>query len=1194
MSVQVLNALTIPLTGIRLIEASAGTGKTYTIANLYLRSLLGIGLPQPLSVERILVVTFTTAATEELRDRVRRRIVDALADFATGESSDPFIDSLIAQFPESRTACILLDAAQRQMDDAAIYTIHGFCHRALADNAFESGMGFDLEMVIDETVLLQRAIEDFWRQHIATLDADAASLLPATWRAPSDVLQSIKPYLGSQQLSLEPVPDWSPSRGADLRAAVDQFKREWLDDAIAELLSNTNFKGRSKPGSRERIQAMQEYCGSTALEFRYARDESWNLWTPESLDRAMPKGQLAPVHGIFARCAQLDEAFASARENLRIYLICRGIEELGASMRATKRELGQLSPDDLLLNLGEALDRPRSGARLAQLLAQRYPLIMVDEFQDTDSVQYRIFSSIFADSQDCGWIMIGDPKQAIYKFRGADVFTYMAARRRVAQQPMGLLTLKTNWRSSSAMITAVNALFSYAEQANTNGAFLYPEDIPFVPVDASPTADELQLLCAGKPLVPMTFLYCRGAGAKGQLSGARAREFLAQKTAMQLVSLLNQSTDKQLLIGDKPLAPGNIAVLVRDRNEAAAVKSALAMLGVNSVFLSRESVFDAPVATDLYHVLQAVMHPVDERKLRSALATELLGASLPEIAGLDEDVAAMQVLLDEFAGYHEQLQRYGVLSMLRQMMSRRDIPAQLLARADGQRRLTDLRHLGELLQQAGETSSGLHDLLRWYQRHLLGEMRQDSDSQRVRLESDSQLVQIVTIHASKGLEFDVVFIPLASVARSNAQCIFHRQDALSGGESFITVADLSSTEESQEATEHERLAEDMRLLYVALTRARHKCYVGMANTSRQKPSLPFADSAIAHLLGLGGSELDETTLLERLEETVVGLGSGAVALETFSATDLQAREYVRWPATTEPALARPRTPALARDDWHLTSYTALARSNASPVLLGGANDEQEAVALVDADDERCDAFTFPRGARYGTLLHNILEQIDFSCEAQALGKVVERQLASFGLDAGKWTGAVAHWLEQVLASALLPIANLTLHCLPAAVRISEMEFNFSLDKTVSAAGLDRLLRRHTYLQNTAPLAFADVSGIMRGFIDLVFEYEGRFYVLDYKSNYLGGDVASYRQAQMAEAISGHRYDLQYLIYCTALHRYLSTRLQDYVYETHFGGVYYLFLRGMGAGAKQGEGVYFHRPKQRVIEDLDAFFRGESA
>ncbi len=1191
MSVAGLDALTFPLRGIRLIEASAGTGKTYTIANLYLRLLLGLGRDRPLSVDSILVVTFTTAATEELRERVRQRIVLAYDAFLLGASEDAFIAGLIAAMPDAGAACALLDAARRQMDEASIYTIHGFCHRALSDNAFDSGSAFELELIIDETLLQQQAAEDFWRQRLATLDADTASLLPRNWKSPETLLREVTPYLGSQQLIIEPEVDWSADAVAALRAEVEALKAMWLEHDVSELLRTFPFKGTAKPGGHSRILAMQQFCESRRLEFFLSRDESFGLWSPEAIARATPKALPVLVHPAFERCGRLDQAFADLRKQLGIHLLTLAIADIAESMQHAKEELNQLSPDDLLRNLAAALDRPAGGADLAQRLALQYPVAMVDEFQDTDALQYRIFDAIYGSANATAWLMIGDPKQAIYKFRGADIFTYISARRRVAPEADGLFSLATNWRSSSAMVAVVNWLFQRAERLNPGrGAFLYPDDIPFHPVRESAEADSKPMLVDGEPPVPLTLLYCRSEGNKGQLSSRRARQLLAEKTADQIVGLLNGATDGRLTIAGQALAPGNIAVLVRERSEAGLVKAALARRGVNSVFLSRESVFDAPVAVDLYHVLQAVMHPGDERKLRSALATDLLDVSLARIAALDADIHAQQILQEEFAGYRQQLQRYGVLSMLRQLMAQRDLPARMLARPGGQRNLTDLRHLGELLQQASESGGGLQALLRWFLRHLQDNRRADNDSQRVRLESDDKLVQIVTIHASKGLEYDVVFVPLASFARQNAECIFHRQGDTAAGEEFVTVADLATSRQSQDLTEHERLAEDMRLLYVALTRARHQCYLGLANIAGNKPVLPFADTAVAHLLGHPDVSSDESQLLECLQGLAADGGEKMLALDIFSDDDLDPATPVRWPPVPPVALALAEPPRLAWDNWSLTSYSALARGQGSGAASyrGAADEQEESAARADAGDEPT-AATFPRGARYGTLLHNILEAIDFAGDKQSLLAASQHQLEAFGMDSDRWAPVLANWLRQVLDSALPPFDSLSLAQLPAAARISEMEFNFHMAASVSAADLDRTLRGYGYLNHTSVLEFSAVQGIMRGFIDLVFEHDGRFYLLDYKSNYLGPNPGSYHRDAMKQAISEHRYDLQYLIYSLALHRYLRGRIRDYCYDSHFGGVYYLFLRGMTGGPESGAGVFYERPDRIAIAALDKLF-----
>lgn len=1192
MSAQALHALTFPLDGTRLIEASAGTGKTYTIANLYLRLLLGHGRDQALGVDQILVVTFTIAATEELRDRVRERIATALVDFQAGSSSDEFIGGLIAQCPGIQAACVQLDAARRQMDEAAIYTIHGFCQRALSDNAFESGMGFEFDMVLDESLQLRQAAEDFWRTDIATLDADSLALAPA-WSSPEQLLRELRSYLGSQPMVVEPPSEWDADLIALLRPRVDQLKQAWLQEDISGLLLGTPFKGNSRYVKGTRIAAMDAFCRSDALVFRYGQEESWEQWHPDLLLDAMPvaKKDEAPKHPLFEECAELSQLFAVAKQQLELHLSHRGIAQIRQSMAAQKAELQQLSPDDLLLQLNQALQRPAQGGALARLIAKAWPVVLVDEFQDTDGLQYAIFDAVYGCHSAAAWIMIGDPKQAIYKFRGADIFTYIGARRRVVAQGESLFTLGDNWRSSSAMVAAVNGLFERADSLYAqSGAFLYRDDIPFTPVAAAGSADAAPMLRDGEAVVPLRWFYGCGDEKTGGLSGGDARQRMASKAAMEIVELLNASHDGAVTLDGKALSPANIAVLVRERAEAAAVKSALAERGVNSVFLSRESVFDSAVAQDLYHVLEAVLHHADERKLRAALATGLVAAPMAYIASLEQDLGVLQQVLGEFARYHEHWRRHGVLSMLRELLKQRDIPAALLNGLEGERRLTDLRHLGELLQQASDERSGMRELLRWYKDQLTTDMPQDGESLRVRLESDRQLVQIVTIHASKGLEFDVVFVPLASFARRGDECIYHRQLA----DGFETVADLAPGETVIALAERERLAEDMRLLYVALTRARHQCCVGVANVKPRAAVLGFADTAVAHLLGLGpesGVDVDESAIITALQQCCAKLGPGRATLELVEEADVLDCTPLRYLDSDAPGLKQALQPTIAWDDWTLTSYTALARGASLPGLLGGAADEVEQIALDPPADEYS-AFSFPRGARYGTLLHTILERIAFDGDSTGIHAVVVRELQAFGLPVDQWAGPVTRWMQAVLASSLPPHTKLRLNALPAAGRLSEMEFNFSLKNAVRAPHLDQMLRQNGYGIDGAPLAFADVSGVMRGFIDLVFEHKGRYFVLDYKSNYLGPSATYYDQAAMSHGISNHRYDLQLLIYSLALHRFLAGRRQDYDYERDFGGAYYLFLRGMEPCSDEGHGVYFHRPSQVLIEALDQYFGSE--
>ena len=833
MTTQPLDPMTLPLSGIRLIEASAGTGKTYTIANLYLRLLLGHGRAQPLNVDQILVVTFTIAATEELRDRIRRRMLTARDGMMAGAADDPFIDRLIRTMGQPQVAIQLLDRALRHIDQATILTIHGFCRRVLEENAIESGLPFGLNVVTDETAMLNKAVEDFWRQSVATLQGDLLHLLP-NWSQPQDLLKAITPYLHAHDVCLEPEPAFDWDDALSLRAAVDELKQLWLRDNIADLLRQAPFKGRARPGSEPRIQAMQAFCHGPALEFQHDNKESWELWGTAAIKSALPKAAQCLHHPIFNLFDEMSERFDRLKPNFRLMLMRQAIANIRQSMQAHKRQAAVLSSDDLLTRLRTALRDPEAGERLAHRVASHFPVAMVDEFQDTDGVQYDIFRSLYGNRSHSAWFIIGDPKQAIYKFRGADVYTYINARRQVAASQGVIYTLDTNWRSSSTLLSAINQLFARAETMHAeSGAFLYRDDIPFSPVKPSAAVDDRPLLIAGKVPVPLTLWHWRGDTKAGTVSSSAARQKFSDIAAEAVVRLLSQATNDKVTIGGEPLEPGNIAILVRDSQQALAVQAALSARGVNSVFRSRERVFTSPIAVDLYHLLQAAMHPADERKLRTVLATPMLNGSAQDLAELDDDLAAMQMLLDEFADYHEIWLRFGVLAMLRESMARRDIAASLLARPEGQRWLTDLRQLGELLQQASHDMSGMQRLIRWYRRCLSGDMLDDGESQRIRLESDHNLVQIVTIHASKGLEFDVVLVPLASVARQDHTAIYHRpQDG-----AFVAVADLSNSPTALEQADVERLAEDLRLLYVALTRARYLCYAGGGQYWAQCPCL---------------------------------------------------------------------------------------------------------------------------------------------------------------------------------------------------------------------------------------------------------------------------------------------------------------------------------------------------------------------
>jgi len=1193
-----------PLNGIRLIEASAGTGKTFTIAALYLRLLL----ESELSVSSILVVTFTEAATEELRDRIRTRIHDALL-WLEGREDTTDLSELLQPLKGDREVIERLRDALTCMDEAAIFTIHGFCQRTLTESAFESGVLFDAEFITDESLLRQQATRDFWRNHFAAAPAELAGWLHEQWKSPDALLDEVGGLVDDPHAILEP----RVERGAiekleqQRSSCFDELRELWRTDQVEVRGLLDSSKALSVAADKYKKVNLDAACEALSSVVAsgidlYCLPDGFELFTNDKLQSSLKpasakRGESAPTHKLFDKAQQLAELSEQLVRYRRVTLLAEAASAIRSSIEKCKSQQRVLFFDDLLNKLDRAL-QGEGREKLIGRIRKRYPLAMIDEFQDTDPVQYRIFSAIYRGCSDCGLFMIGDPKQAIYSFRGADIFTYMQARRDTEVEA-GHFTLGVNWRSHSNLVGMINRLFDHAASP-----FIYDEDIVFQVVEPAGKADKNALTIDGAEVEPMVawFVPLDEENKSGKtITKKWAGVHVADGCATEIAQLLNLGAEKRALLGEIPLAARDIAVLVRNRYEADDIRQALARVDVNSITISRDSVFETDEARDLSHLLRAVAEPGNALLLRTALATRLLGWSAKRIHELGNDEDSWEEKVMAFHGYRTAWREHGFMQMLYALMRREGIISTLLALPDGERRMTNLLQLAELAQVASRSLPGIENLLRWLaDERKLSEDANASDEQQLRLESDENLVQIVTIHKSKGMEYPLVFLPFIWSSRKTTDkgvIKFHHEHK------HQLHADLGSAKRDEhiQLAERERLAEDLRLLYVALTRAQQRCYFSWGQFNGA------AESAMAWLLhqSLHEAGTMPECVMAKLESAEIH--SALLSLNTISESEDESSSGVRLLVTGLPGEAvsfkgsdDPAEPPQAlrftgkvEQSWQLTSFSGLASylKHERRIDLPDFDTLDMPQSEGQPQSAALSRFTFPRGARAGECLHSILEDLDFTqVVGEELEAVVARKLEHFGYDE-EWLPVVCEWMQSILDTPLDSDASLWLRMLGRQQRFVEMEFHYPL-AGLTADGLNGIMKRLAGFRSDQPqLSFNPVNGMMKGFIDLIFEHQGRFFVLDYKSNHLGNSIDDYQHDALQEAIGEHRYDLQYLIYTVALHRYLQQRLPGYDYETHFGGVYYLFLRGMDAQHGADRGVYYERPEGALIDRLDRLFAG---
>ncbi|MEW6693604.1 MAG: exodeoxyribonuclease V subunit beta [Pseudomonadota bacterium] len=1287
---RVLDIATFALHGSQLIEASAGTGKTWTIAMLYLRLILGphpgavAAIERPLHPREILVVTFTEAATQELRDRIRRRLGEAATVFADGQrAAADFPDPLrpIAQlrdlYPPAHWGALAqrLHIAADAMDDAAISTLHGWCQRVLREQAFLSGVPFALTLRPDVSDLIDEAVADLWRLQVQTLPAEQAQAVVDRWHSPDALGKAVRPLLphAAQGTAFDPalahmtVAQVLQVGQDQRRAALARLKAELapcVQAAGAAIDAHGLWRVLGQPASaRAWMRRLSDWVNDPDDDGEPSLGTGWERLTREHLLRQPETAVPAAVAAL-----PLWDALARLRPALKT-LPCpmAGVLRLAAvwvQRRVEQRlaERDEIGFDGLLTRLAQALDGPL-GPALAARTRARYPAALVDEFQDTDPVQLRILQRIYgleAPAEATALILIGDPKQAIYAFRQADVHSYLQARRACATR---LWRLDTNRRSSHAYVAAVNHLFEQAERRTPQGAFRMGSGgdhaLPFVPVHAH---GRPQRWCdAGNADAPALTIGLLPTPAGKPWTQTALRDAMAAACADRVARWLQTASAGQTGFRApdgrwQPLRPDDIAVLVNDRFEAAALQAALQARGVASVFLSdRESVYASPEAEDLQRWLHACAHPGDAQAVRAALATPSLGWTPTELEAAQTDDGRWEALLARFAHYHTVWQRHGVLPAVRALLHDFHVPQRLLhAHASaprGERALTNLLHLAELLQSAAAPASGRHEpaavlqhLLRARHRALAGQLPEGDDSAtpQLRLESERDRVILVTVHKSKGLEYPVVCYPFAMHAR-----VRDATRARSGGVGVLTWHDADgrlqvtfSDEgerwlEAQTQAEAERWAEDLRRLYVALTRACHAAWIGLAATDQ----LPV--SALGHLLGI--TALPAGAPDAALEAALASLLAPGIAIAVQrcqpDASAVRCAPSAPGPQGAPVARAAWAVPAIPRPRWWIASYSALvapatpaappeAPTDTSPDAPASARDEQLVESAI-ADDGAGAALEgtaapggdsvppsatppaaadtapwhrLPRGALTGTALHAVLEdcaRTGFAravTHASALQQRVERVLAQHG-----WPGAhlatdsadLAQWVQAIVHAPLpLPAPQAPVTCL-AALHTVQPEWEFWLGTArLDAARLDAWVRQATLDNAPRPaLREATLHGMLKGFVDLVFEHQGRYYVLDHKSNALGAADEAYTHDAVQRAVLEHRYELQAVLYLVALHRLLRQRLPRYQPAAHLGGALCVFWRGVQAPTR---GVFALPAPVELIERLDAALAGHPA
>ncbi|WP_348945174.1 exodeoxyribonuclease V subunit beta [Chitinibacter sp. FCG-7] len=1237
----------VPLAGRNLIEASAGTGKTFNITGLYARLILGAsivpGAPsydaqRGLLPESILVVTFTKAATAELKDRIRLRLAQLTQTFIdqspvliNGEA-EPFCAEVwgrvVAENLDPAPLLAQLRLALATLDQAAISTIHSFCQRLLSEQAFEAGYDFDRTLLEDETDLLAEISNDFWRSELYgaapewVLFLQQQGINNAGLRELARRLKSLNP---DDILPLAPLPSEQYQQEQLTRYSTlwAECRQCWNQKEIRALLLNAQageiFSGTYKLSVEKWQNWLTQVNRLMQLDTPSMRlFKDWEKVTQSHIVKMVKKAfqEVVPKHDFFVAAEQvfLNEQSIAADWELRLnhWKLSFG-EYVRRELHRRKAASGQMSFDDSLTTLAAALQNPTRAQHLADKVSQRYKAALVDEFQDTDPTQFTIINQLFGQtltdaetgsSHKPPFFMVGDPKQAIYAFRGADVYAYLNAREQADEQ----YSIDTNFRSDAAIVAFVNALFR-EQDAFVEDKIRHPEIL-------AKHSGASKLQCSDGKGAIHAWVFDGG-------TSEAAEKALINAVGDEIASLLNAASREEALIGERALSPKDIAVLVPSHRQAEQVRKALARRGVAAVMQTRESVFASDEAAGLYAMLAAIEEPAHSGLLRKALVSRVMGMSVADLMVLQQDDEAWQQQIEHLQSWRDEWRKNGFMPLFRRWLVEANVTQNLLNQGDGERRLTNLLHVAELIQQESRSRPSPAVLLAWLARQI-SEPGQSGEQQQMRLESDADRVRLVTIHASKGLEYPVVFCPFSWKGKKDLvrdSDIVHFHDASDGEQLKIDIG-TSEQKSHLERAQFEAYAEQVRLLYVAVTRAKHRLYLAYpafeslhsssVSGLKNAPLSQVLRDESGQPLRKNLKDLSPTRITAAFERLMTA-DPGALTI-----SDLPERQRLQAASIATPSLsvATLNRKYLAAP-WRLVSFTSLTRAHGSADTLAEVGADHDlaspVVASVNAEaapDEM--RFAFTRGSKAGTALHAILEHADFARDDVAsLGSLVESQLLRAGLltetdqispdqsnpeRPSELPIQVAQWLLDVLAAPIelqtdSSRGTFSLKQLSKMQRLNEWPFLLGC-QSFDLPAFCRVLAQPEFNVDPRFIAAAQrlkpekMAAYLNGVVDLVFEWQGQYFIADYKSNHLGDALADYMPEALVEVMADAHYYFQYLLYTCAWHRFMQLRKgEQYDYERDFGGVVYLFIRGMSSQA-MNNGAYIDKPPVGLIEALN--------
>ncbi|CAL4324319.1 exodeoxyribonuclease V subunit beta [Buchnera aphidicola] len=1155
-----LDILNISLHGKKVIEASAGTGKTFTIIMLYLRLLLGIDNhtinTRTFSVKEILIVTFTKNMQEELRNRIKKNIYNFRIACIKKDSKNTFFKELISKITNFNYTNMLLLKAEHQIDQAAIFTIHGFCNHILSIHQYSSNIYLSRKILENTYPLYFQATCDFWRKKSFSLSITISKIISQYWKNPESLLKDILTILKISPKIIKPILKEAKTiteYHEELIKIINNFKKIWLTEKgkIVPLIIHSDINKRiyHKTNLLKWIKKITIWANENTENYFIPKE--LNYFKQSFLYEKTKTGTI-PKYILFDKI----DFFLKTKFSLKEIFLFHALTDIPKILKKEKEKQRYLEFDDLLIFLSNSLKKNN----LSQIICKKYPVTFIDEFQDTSKLQYSIFKKIYMKENSYLLILIGDPKQSIYSFRGANIFTYLQSKNEIKEHYF----LDTNWRASNDMNHSINLLFTQHKNP------FYLSQIRFQPTYSG--KKDIKFTINGNNQPALRFFMKQGRN----ICIDEYQQWIANKCAQSIAEWLEKGRNGKAIIKKEnktvSLQAKDITILVRNKNESEIIKKALSDVNINSYYYSdKKNIYNTIEAKELLWILQSILYPHKEKLLKKAMFTNILQYNINEIENVNKEYDFWSSLIKKFNKYKIIWEKKGIFNMIKKIFTNHIKRNNTYT--NSQSNIFILLQLAELLQEKSRNITEHNSLIFWLKNKILYS-NDNLKKKYIKPFYDKNSIKIVTFYKSKGLEYNITWIPFSINFFKSKYILYHNKKTLQ------TIFDLNNNEQKEKKAKIEYLSEDIRLLYVALTRSILHCSIGIApvikNKKKEKDFTDLHKSALGYII-----QSDKIYNSEELLIILKKISSNKCIELILNFKENKKFKIIEKKHKNTLSVQINKN---INHHWCITSYSALKKKQISKKEKNIISGEFLIKNKNVIKNKEYNIHNFPKGKIYGTFLHNILKKQNF----KKIDLIwLKTELRKNNLS-DKWLSMLSEWISNISKTPLIN-NEFYLSKLNMQKYIKELEFYLSIKNTITDTKINKLMKFYDSISKSSPnLKFNSITGILTGSIDFVFCWKKKYYFIDYKTNWLGSSYHFYDSKKIKYHMIKNRYDLQYQLYSLALHRYLQQKIKNYQFNLHFGGIFFWFLRAIDNNNKN-KGIFYTLPKKIFIEKLDQIF-----